>query len=280
VRTPDGMNPRVFPSGDWTIGVWDHATNYSIRSQEREEELEVLTLDGLRLLLDTSVRFHIVPGDAVKLDEELGPEYYAVLVGPTLRSQARRVVGRFKPEEIYSSQREAIEREIRGGVEASLTGRHIVLEAVLIRNVKLPDTIQAAINDKLTKEQEALRMKWVLEQAASEQQKKLIEMKAEIERENLQAQAARERERLAAQSAAETTRTRAQADADAKRLEAQATADYERLVQKYLTTEIEANAALAQSPNSKLVLFGAGAGRSSTLLDMRGRTTGSDTPYP
>jgi hypothetical protein len=31
---------------------------------------------------------------------------YDILLGPTLRSQARRVVGRYQPEEIYSSQRE------------------------------------------------------------------------------------------------------------------------------------------------------------------------------
>lgn len=30
--------------------------------------------------------------------------HYDVLVGPTLRSEARKVVGRFRPEEIYSTQ--------------------------------------------------------------------------------------------------------------------------------------------------------------------------------
>lgn len=142
VRTPSGVTDKVFPTGDWQIGVWDTPTNYSVRSQEREESLEVLASNGLQIVLDTSIRYHIVPDDVVALDRELGENYYGVLIGPTLRSQARRVVGRYQPEEIYSTEREKIEREVRSGVEEAIKGRHVVLEAVLIRNVKLPAAIQ------------------------------------------------------------------------------------------------------------------------------------------
>src|SRR5579862_7720305 len=100
MRTPDGVEKKVYPPGDWHIGVWDTPIKYSVRSQEREEQLEVLASNGLRIVLDTSVRFHIIPDEAVALDQELGENYYAVLIGPTVRSEARRVVGRFQPEEI------------------------------------------------------------------------------------------------------------------------------------------------------------------------------------
>ena len=135
IRTPGGVSQTPLQTGDWKIGGDDSATIYSTRSQEREERLEVQASDGLGIVLDTSIRFHIVATDVVSLDKELGLDYYGVLVGPTLRSQARRVVGRFKPDEIYSSQRELIERQIREGVETAIKGRHIELEAVLIRKV-------------------------------------------------------------------------------------------------------------------------------------------------
>jgi hypothetical protein len=138
VWTPGGMSDKVYTEGQHGIGWFDKTQIYDARSQTRDEQLEVLASNGLRITLDTSVRYRIIPEQAVQLEEQLGPHYYSILIGPTIRSQARRVVGRYTPEEIYSTQREAIEREIREGVEKAIAGRHIVLEAVLIRNVALP----------------------------------------------------------------------------------------------------------------------------------------------
>lgn len=265
VRTPSGVEDKVYPPGDWHIGVWDTPIKYSVRSQEAAEQLEVLAANGLRIVLDTSIRFHIVPNEVVALDRELGQHYYGVLLGPTLRSQARRVVGRYQPEEIYSTQREVIERQIREGIDNAIKGRHVVLEAVLIRNVQLPGEIQRAINDKLEAEQHALKMKYVLAQAEGEEKKKLMEIQAEAER-----------QKIASEAQAQSERVRAQAAAEAKRVDGAATADYERAVQQYLTPqilrlqEIDASKALASSPNAKLVLMG-GAG-AHTLLDLRSGT--------
>ncbi len=270
VHTPDGVMKAPLQAGDYRLGLDDTTTAYSIRSQEKEEPLDVLSSDGLRIVLDTSIRYHVVPGDVVALDRELGRDYYDVLVGPTLRSEARKVVGRFRPEEIYSTQRELIEKQITDGVEASIKGRHVELEAVLIRNVTLPAQIQAAVNDKLEKEQAALKMKYVEDEQKAEDRVKLMQANDEAER-----------QKIAAQSAADVSRIQAQAAADAKRVDGLGVAAYQQAVQPTLTPqilrlrEIEATKALAESPNTKLVL-GAGGGGASTVLDLRGAA--SDSP--
>lgn len=258
VWTPEGK-PRALPEGQWGIGGGDVATIYNARSQEHGESLEVLAANGLRIVLDTSIRYHIVVPEAVALDHELGVHYYDVLLGPTLRSQARRVVGRFQPEEIYSTQREQIEREIREGMEAAIKGRHVVLEGVLIRNVTLPDSIQAAINDKLQAEQAALKMKYVIAEADAQGTKQLMEAKAQAER-----------DKIAALSQAEVDRIQAESAAQAKRTDGQATDDYERLVQQHMSErmlawqKIEAMKTLAASSNAKVIMLGAD-GKSPTL---------------
>jgi regulator of protease activity HflC (stomatin/prohibitin superfamily) len=263
IWTPNGMRPEPLPEGNWGIGWFDRTTVYDTRSQERDERLEVLASNGLRIVLDASIRYHIIGKEVVALERDLGVNYYEVLLGPTLRSQARRVIGRYQPEEIYSSQRELVERQIREGVDKAIEGRHIVLEAILIRNVTLPDTIQQAINDKLQAEQLALKMKFVLAQTEAEAQKKLIEQKAESDR-----------ARIAAESRAETDKIDAQARAEAKRVDAQATADYEKLVQQHLTEmmlrwqEIEAMRALGASPSSKIIFLGSGRAN-GTLLELK-----------
>ncbi|HUJ62241.1 MAG TPA: prohibitin family protein [Kofleriaceae bacterium] len=280
IKTPDGVDPKPVPPGDWRIGMFDHATTYSVRSQEREERLDVQSADGLGITLDTSIRYHVIPEEAVALDRELGPDYYSVLIGPTLRSQARRVVGRFKPEEIYSTQRELIERQIREGIEAAIRGRHVQLEAVLVRNVGLPEQIQQKITDKLAAEQEALQMKFVLAKQDAEDQQKLMQARAEVERQRIEADAQALTEKTQAQAAADATRIAAQAAADAKRLDGKATADYEKAVAGFLTPgvlklqEIDATKALAHSPNAKLVMMGGGGAQ--TLLDLRGVAAGKE----
>jgi regulator of protease activity HflC (stomatin/prohibitin superfamily) len=274
IKTPDGVQPKPLPPGDWRIGMFDHNANYSVRSQEKDERLDVQSSDGLGITLDTSIRYHAIPAEVVALDQELGPDYYSVLLGPTLRSQARRVVGRFTPEEIYSTQREVIERQIREGVEAAIKGRHVELEAVLVRNVGLPQQIQQKITDKLASEQEAQQMKFVLAKQEAEDQQRLMQTRAESERQKIEALTRAENDRTQAQAAADTARIHAQASADAKRLDAQATADYERLVSKYLTgdilklQQIDADKALASSPNAKLVLMG-GHASAAPILDLR-----------
>jgi len=274
VHTPEGADPHPLAPGDYHLGVSDTATHYTVRSQERAEKLEVLSSDGLSIELDASIRFHAIPNEVVALDREMGEDYYGVLLGPTLRSQARRVVGRFRPEEIYSTQRELIEKEINDGIAKAIAGRHVELEAVLIKNVTLPSAIQAAINDKLEKEQAALKMKYVEDEQKAQDHVKMMQANDEAER-----------QRVVTQSAADGLKINAQAAADAKRVEGKALADYQRAIQSTLTPEIlrlreiEATKALADSPNTKLVL---GPGSTRTMVDLRGAggSTAKSAPYP
>jgi SPFH domain / Band 7 family len=90
-------------------------------------------------------------------------------------SSARKVVGRYSPEEIYSSKREQIEREIREEGSHKLEGKHVQVNAVLIREVHLPAAVQAAIQTKLEEEQKALQMQFVLERTRQEAVRKHIE---------------------------------------------------------------------------------------------------------
>jgi regulator of protease activity HflC (stomatin/prohibitin superfamily) len=285
VHTPEGAEPKPLPPGQYHIGVNDTATDYTVRSQEREEKLDVLSSDGLRIELDTSVRFHAVPNEVVALDREIGQSYYDVLLGPTLRSQARRVVGRFRPEEIYSTQRELIEKQIYEGIDKAIAGRHVELEAVLIKNVTLPGAIQAAINDKLEKEQAALKMKYVEDEQKAQDEVKMMQANDEAMRQRIVSQSDADVARIQAESAAAALKISAQAAADAKRVEGKGLADYQKSIQATLTPEIlrlreiEATRALADSPNTKLVL---GAGAAHTMVDLRGAggADGKGSPYP
>jgi prohibitin 2 len=162
-RASGGTQPQTYGEGLYSIAPWNELSVYDLRSMNHDEVLQVIAVNGLGIKLDASVRYHLNSNEVVALQREIGPDYYTKVLEPVLRSEARRVFGRYTPEEIYSTKREIVEREIREGLAAKIEGKHIVLEAILIRDVELPDAIRKAIDQKLAAEQEVLKMKYVLE---------------------------------------------------------------------------------------------------------------------
>jgi regulator of protease activity HflC (stomatin/prohibitin superfamily) len=167
---------------DRTLGEGIHAVSplsriyqVDLREQEHEDSLDVLANNGLDIKLTSSILFQPVQSEVYQLITQTGADYYSTLVSPYVRSSARKVVGRYSPEEIYSSKREQIEKEIREEVARKLEGKHVIVNAVLIREVHLPPAVQAAIQTKLEEEQKALQMQFVLERTRQEAVRKHIE---------------------------------------------------------------------------------------------------------
>ncbi len=146
-----------------------------LREQEGEEPLDVLANNGLDIHMTASILYQPIPGESYELVTQTGADYYHTLVAPYVRSSARRVVGRYAPEEIYSTKREQIEREIRQEVIEKMDGRHIRINAILIREVHLPVAVQTAIQTKLEEEQKALQMQFIIDRTRQEAERKRIE---------------------------------------------------------------------------------------------------------
>jgi regulator of protease activity HflC (stomatin/prohibitin superfamily) len=137
-----------------------------------------------------------------------------------VRSATRKVIGKYTPEELYSSKREAIQQEIYEMTAANLEANFIFLDALLIRSVMLPATIKTAIEGKLKQEQISQEYEFRIAK----------EMK----------------------------------EAERKSIEAKGIYDFQTIVSKGINSDllkwkgIEATRELADSPNSKIVIIGAG----------------------
>ena len=76
------------------------------------------------------------------------------------------------PEELYSTKREAIEDEIESLTRAKVETKYLTLDAILIRDVTLPQTLRAAIEQKLKQEQEALEYDFRIQKEQKEAERK------------------------------------------------------------------------------------------------------------
>jgi regulator of protease activity HflC (stomatin/prohibitin superfamily) len=170
-----GTVQRPLTEGYHVISPFARVYDVDLREQQSEDSLDVLANNGLDIKLRSSILYQPIASEAYALITQTGANYYPTLIAPYVTSSARKVVGRYAPEEIYSSKREQIEREIREEVMQKLVGKHVQVNAVLIREVHLPPAVQSAIQTKLEEEQKALEMQFVLERTKQEAVRKHIE---------------------------------------------------------------------------------------------------------
>jgi regulator of protease activity HflC (stomatin/prohibitin superfamily) len=170
-----GTSKETLGEGMHFIPIWNSVIPYDTRVHEMKEQLVVLSSNGLTLRVDASVRYRPVVEELFLLQTQIGPDYAGKVVAPIVRSEARKVFGRYQPEEIYSTRREEIERQIYTEVTKALEGKHVIVEAVLVRDVDLPETIKTAIADKLAEEQRSQKMKFTLDKERQEALRKQIE---------------------------------------------------------------------------------------------------------
>jgi regulator of protease activity HflC (stomatin/prohibitin superfamily) len=157
-----GTQSDFYGEGIHRVWPWDSMYVYDVRVQDGPERLSILASNGLSVGLDVSIRFRPMGSELPALHQDIGPSYYAKIIKPTIRSEIRKIVGQFTPEEIYSTKRQEVETRIIGGIEQALEGRHVEVEAILIRNVELPEKLKIAISEKLEEEQRSEKMVFTL----------------------------------------------------------------------------------------------------------------------
>jgi regulator of protease activity HflC (stomatin/prohibitin superfamily) len=166
---------NVFGEGFHFIAPWNKMFIYDIRQQEIPETMNVLSSNGLEISVDISVWFRPEKENLGLLHSLLGEDYINKVVIPSIRSAVRTVVGRYTPEELYSTKREGITTEIYTETRKILEDKYIDINRTLIRTIVLPPTIKFAIENKLKQEQETLEYEFRLAKAHKEAERQRIE---------------------------------------------------------------------------------------------------------
>ena len=166
---------KVYNQGFHVLAPWNDMIVYNTQVQEKFEELDVLSANGLQIHLELSTRYSLKPSKIGYLHQKVGVNYVQKIIIPEIRSAAREVIGKYTPEELYSSKREDIQHEIRDRTETALKKKWIDLDALLIRSIKLPDKIKQAIERKLEQEQQSQEYEFRIAKERKEAKRKQIE---------------------------------------------------------------------------------------------------------
>lgn len=147
----------------------------SVQTQGVEEVADTPSKEGLIINLDVSLLYHVDPSKAVEIYKTVGTNFREVIVQPQLRSAIREVTASYEAKALYSVEREKIASEIMNLYVLLTKERGIVTDQMLLRKIGLPDTLAAAIQEKLKREQESEQMKFVLQKEQQEAERKRIE---------------------------------------------------------------------------------------------------------
>ena len=262
----------VLTEGVVLVLPWDVVTLYGTRVQIAEEILTAMTADGLKVDIQASWRYHLVPGAAGLVHKAFGPGYSKAIVDNTVSHVLRDVVANFATEDLYSSARGALAATVYKGAQQSLTDLESIAmvhaEALAkqrarpiaaARGKKLPDIEWVQIEDVLIKE---IDIPKGLEEAIVRKN----EARTLVEEFDFKIQAE-------------------QKEVERKRIEALGIRNFQDIVSSGLSDSylawkgISATLELAKSPNAKVVMFGSGRNGLPVILNTDGASPVT-TPAP
>lgn len=139
-----------------------------------DNRIMALSNEGLDVSFDMAIQYAIDPSRAEKVYTDLkDPEAW---MHSRVRAKARDIVASYKVESLYTgAERQAVQAKFESELDKEFEQYGIVMKAVLIREVKLPDSVVTSIQSKISAKQDAERMEFVLQKESKEAERKVIE---------------------------------------------------------------------------------------------------------
>ena len=241
VHASDGVQQEVLTDGLYWHMPWTHIIVFPAQWNEYEETIHVLTNDDVHLDVRVGIALRPIARELYALQQDYGTQFYETFAQSAFFTATRTVLAKYNMVDIPENS-EKIENEIREHVAERIKGNHLELGRIALQHIDYPETVQAAIEQRLVVQQ------------------KEVEKEAEIKIASQDADIAR----INATSEAETSKIKATADAEVTRIQSEAEAQAQALLGKTLTPLLVQLRALT-SPQSKLVFVPEGKSLSVVL---------------
>ena len=236
------VQKRVLPSGLNIVNPLVEVTRFDTKTQNYtmsaiqtegqqagDDAIRVLSADGLEVIIDLTALYHVIPAETPRILSTIGADYESKIVRPIARTRIRDNAVYYDAVALYSTRRDEFQTRIYKSIEDDFRKNGLQLDQLLIRNIQLPAAVKRSIESKISAEQEAQKMQFVLQKERQEADRKRVE---------------------------------AQGIADYQKI------INNELSDKLLQYEsIKANKEIALSPNTKVIITGGGKGAQLLISD-------------
>ncbi|GAB6043700.1 prohibitin family protein [Endothiovibrio diazotrophicus] len=169
------LSDRVYKEGLYVVAPWNKMYIYDVTKQKRTVEMDALTNNGLFVHLRVSAIFHPRPEALKELVLHIGADYVDEVILPTFHSSVRQVIGNYTPEALYTTARNTLHDLILEEAHKEFANLPFAFEDVVVEKVAMPDSINAAIENKLKAQQDALTYQYLLAKQEDEVKRQKIE---------------------------------------------------------------------------------------------------------
>lgn len=142
------------------LPVVQQVTLYDVRQQEltlsraTNDNVAGRSSEGLAINVDATVLYQVIANEAARLHQDIGPSYEAVRVRPEVRSQIRDAIGGYAAADLISVSRTELQEMVEDNLANALLNDNVRVLAVLMRDIRIPDSITTAIEEKQAAEQQ------------------------------------------------------------------------------------------------------------------------------
>jgi prohibitin 1 len=223
------VSPTTLNPGIYFLNPFAEVITFSTRIQDLKETVNSTSKEGLNLKIDVSLQYRLDPQKAGDVFLKIGdPSQEKEVITSRFRSFIRQITADYTLIEIYGEKRSLIAKSLHEAMTKQLEPLGFIVEETLLRNIVLPENIQAAIQAKVAMEQETQKIGLEVIKAKKESERKIVE---------------------------------ARGTADAQKILSEGLTD--KIIQ---LKAIEATEELAKSPNSKVIIIGGGQDKLPLIL--------------
>ncbi len=183
-----GVKPTPLQEGlHFVLPFVDHVNLYDARLQEvtlahdaasssdAEGAIRARSKEGLDITADVTVQFRVDRTKAAILHKQLGRNYLQTVIRPQVRSKVRDAIGQFNAADIISTKRQEVEASITTALKEVFSRNSLILDSVLLRELRIPDSIAKAIEEKQAAEQQVAVERNRLQQASITAQRAVVD---------------------------------------------------------------------------------------------------------
>lgn len=172
-----------------------------VKTQKYETSASSASKDLQIVQTNLAVNYHLSPDSVVNLYKEIGKDYREKVIQPAVQEVVKASTAKFTAEELIT-KRETVKQMIDDGLKERLNKRGMLMETTSITNFDFSQQFNAAIESKVTAEQNALTEKNRLVQIEYQAKQKIAEAEGTSQSAILQAEAEAKRKLLNAESEA------------------------------------------------------------------------------
>lgn len=181
--------PIAYDAGlHFKFPIIDRVVHIDIKTLKYEALASAASQDLQTVSTNVAVNYHLSQDSVITLYREIGLDYTDKIIQPAVQEVVKSVTAKYTAEQLITKRAE-VKDAIDAKLRERLIGSNIIVETISITNFDFSSSFNAAIEAKVTTEQNALAAKNKLAQVEYEAQQRIAQAEGEARAIKIQAEA-------------------------------------------------------------------------------------------